>query len=226
MHFFPRVFFLYFTLFHVYFFSCPIGFTYASLASTIMFLFHTMIFFLNRYELPALHSGLITPQSPRRGSMGNGDANVNVVTPSRIQPASLPVIPRMPNNNSRQPPQIPRVSSLYDPVIGSSNMTAPTAPLSITTATIDFTPNSDQQTLLPQPYSNPMRSYFNAASTSLQSIRSLASMQSLSSSIADRTSPNLIFHGGYNFFSDNSGGGDDENSEDDSYIARVRSVED
>lgn len=51
-------------------------------------------------------------------------------------------------------------------------------------------------------------------------------MQSLSSSIADRTSPNLIFHGGYNFFSDNSGGGDDENSEDDSYIARVRSVED
>jgi hypothetical protein len=25
MHFFPRVFFLYFTLFHVYFFSCPVG---------------------------------------------------------------------------------------------------------------------------------------------------------------------------------------------------------
>lgn len=27
IHFFPRVFFLYFTLFHVYFFSCPVGFT-------------------------------------------------------------------------------------------------------------------------------------------------------------------------------------------------------
>ena len=28
IHFFPRVFFLYFTLFHVYFFSCPVGFTW------------------------------------------------------------------------------------------------------------------------------------------------------------------------------------------------------
>ena len=36
---------------------------YASLASTILFLFHTILFFWNRYELPALHAGLI--QSPR-----------------------------------------------------------------------------------------------------------------------------------------------------------------
>jgi len=33
MHFFPRVFFLYFTLFHVYFFSCPIGVSSCSIVS-------------------------------------------------------------------------------------------------------------------------------------------------------------------------------------------------
>jgi hypothetical protein len=43
----------------------PNLFRYASLASTILFLFHTILFFWNRYELPALHAGVITPQSPR-----------------------------------------------------------------------------------------------------------------------------------------------------------------
>ena len=221
MHFFPRVFFLYFTLFHVYFFSCPIGFTYASLASTIMFLFHTMIFFWNRYELPALHAGLITPQNPRMvrwGMDGGGERvnsnTVNIVSPPRIQPESLPTVPSMPR--TLQPPQIPHASSLDDQ---RSNFTAPTAPLS---STIDFTPNSEQQSILHPPYSGPMRSYVAAASTSLQSIRSLASIQSFSSLAgADRTSPNLIFHGGYSF--NDSVGGGDVDSEEDSYIARVSS---
>lgn len=43
---------------------------YASLASTILFLFHTILFFWNRYELPALHAGVITPQSPRARIIG------------------------------------------------------------------------------------------------------------------------------------------------------------
>lgn len=45
-------------------------FRYASLASTILFLFHTILFFWNRYELPALHAGVITPQSPRARIIG------------------------------------------------------------------------------------------------------------------------------------------------------------
>lgn len=182
-----------------------------------------MIFFWNRYELPALHAGLITPQNPRMvrwGMDGGGERvnpnTVNIVSPPRIQPASLPTVPSMPR--TLQPPQIPHASSLDDDG-QRSNFTAPTAPLS---STIDFTPNSDQQNILHPPYSGPMRSYVAAASTSLQSIRSLASIQSLSSLAgADRTSPNLIFHGGYGF-TDSVGGGDVD-SEEDSYIARVNS---
>ena len=65
-----------------------------------------------------------------------------------------------------------------------------------------------------------MRSAVNAASTSLQSIRSLASMQSLTS-LAERRvshSPNLIFHGGYNL---NDSDSLHTNEDDDSYTARV-----
>jgi hypothetical protein len=36
--FFPRVFFLYFTLFHIYFFSFPFGFSYLALLTTVVFL--------------------------------------------------------------------------------------------------------------------------------------------------------------------------------------------
>mmetsp|Transcript_62396 Transcript_62396/g.184620 ORF Transcript_62396/g.184620 Transcript_62396/m.184620 type:complete len:305 (-) Transcript_62396:164-1078(-) len=65
IQFFPRVFFLYFTLFHVYFFSCPFGFSYTSLVSTGLFLLHSMLFFINRYELPAILNGTISLSSPR-----------------------------------------------------------------------------------------------------------------------------------------------------------------
>ena len=110
-----------------------------------------------------------------------------------------------------EPPQIPRMTSLDD----RSHPTLPTAPMS---STIDFTPLSDQQSLLPPSYPGAMRSYVAAASTSLQSIRSLASIQSLASLAAERTSPNVIFQGGYGF-TDPGGTGDE--SEEDSYMARV-----
>lgn len=45
-----QVFFLYFTLFHVYFFSFPFGFSYLALVTTVLFLQHSMLFFWNRYE--------------------------------------------------------------------------------------------------------------------------------------------------------------------------------
>jgi len=226
MHFFPRVFFLYFTLFHVYFFSCPIGFTYASLASTILFLFHTMLFFWNRYELPALHAGLITPQSPRmmmslgvadtggrentsEGVMVNGNM---IISPPRIRPSVV----------QGQIPPMPRVSnsSPDNDDDRSASSTVPTAPLS---SIMDFTPQSEQQNLLPQSYSGPMRSYIAAASTSLQSIRSLASIQSSSSLVAAEgrtTSPNFIFQGAYSFHDSE---GVDNDGEEDSFIARVMS---
>jgi len=171
IHFFPRVFFLYFTLFHVYFFSCPVGFTYASLASTVLFLFHTILFFWNRYELPALHAGLISSQSPRASPVHRGGWNNNF------------------NNNNT------------NDSVGGTETTAPST------------------LFIPQPYpvnelGSPMRSAVAAASTSLQSIRSLASIHSLTS-LAERT-PNLLFHGGYNL-NDSI----DTDGEDDSYIARV-----
>lgn len=63
--FFPQVFFAYFTLFHVYYFSCPFGFYYSALFSTILLLLHSMVFFWNRFELPAVLSGLVSREMPR-----------------------------------------------------------------------------------------------------------------------------------------------------------------
>ena len=153
--------------------SCPLLFwfiRYASLASTVLFLFHTILFFWNRYELPALHAGLITSQSPR-ASTGpverGGWINIH-------------------NNN----------------IGGGTETTVPS-------------------TFMTQPYQvnelgSPMRSAVAAASTSLQSIRSLASIHSLTSlSLAERT-PNLLFHGGHNL-NDSI----DTDGEDDSYSARI-----
>ncbi|KAL3802775.1 hypothetical protein HJC23_007552 [Cyclotella cryptica] len=145
--------------------SCPIGFTYASLGSTVLFLLHTMLFFLNRYELPAIHAGLITPEMPRM---------------MRIHDV----------NNVNVRPRIAHSAHVPDDHQTSGN-TAPTEPLSSPTTDL-YTPISEQRAMLP-PIPGPMRSYVAAASSSLQSIRSLASIQSLSS-LADRaSSPNWLY---------------------------------
>ena len=160
-----------------------------------------MLFFCNRYEFPALHAGLITPHSPRMER--------SVASPPRIHPSSL----SLPHNvQLHQPPPIQRIYGLDE----RSSHTLPTAPMS---STIDFTPQSDQSTLLPPSYPGAMRSYVVAASTSLQSIRSIASIQSLASIAAERTtSPNVIFQGGYGI---NDLGEVEDESEEDSYMARV-----
>jgi hypothetical protein len=167
-----------------------------------------MLFFWNRYELPALHAGLITQQSPRMARLGmdrgrvEGEGNRVIASPPRIHSLSLQM-PNLQHDDDR------------------SSVTAPTAPLS---DLVEVTPRSDSQSLLPPVYPGPMRSYVaaaSAASNSLQSIRSMASFQSLTSLAGGRTSPNFIFEGGYHL-SDHSGGvGDD--SEEDSYIQRVLS---
>ncbi|KAL7512683.1 hypothetical protein ACHAXN_009767 [Cyclotella atomus] len=98
MYFFPRVFFLYFTLFHVYFFSCPIGFTYASLGSTSLFLIHSMLFFLNRYELPAVTAGLVTPEIPRMIRNTNGGRTHTSPQLRELPRSDLPQVPNLRSN--------------------------------------------------------------------------------------------------------------------------------
>jgi len=202
IHFFPQVFFLYFTLFHVYFFSCPVGFIYLSLASTVLFLVHTMLFFLNRYELRALQAGFITPHSPRMVGANRSEARVNTEDMLRSPPQ---IHHDLSNINGTGLPQIPNVSDAD--ADEQSTQTSMTAPLSFS-----ITAQPGQYTLLP-----PMRGYVAAASTSLQSIRSLASIPSVASLAERNTSPNLIFYNGFNDDSDTM-------VDDDSYLARVRST--
>ncbi|KAF0690215.1 Aste57867_18406 [Aphanomyces stellatus] len=64
--FFPPLFLSYFAMFHIYFFCFPFGFSYAALATMTLFLLQQMLFFLNRFELPALRDGLISPAMPRQ----------------------------------------------------------------------------------------------------------------------------------------------------------------
>lgn len=192
-----------------------------------------MLFFWNRYELPAVHAGLITPQSPRmlrlgidrdRGVEGEGMTGRAVPpSPSRIQSSYLqmPVLQR-----HQQHPRlnvIPRMNSDDD---DRSSVTAPTVPLSTTARSSRLsrtdssndllTPDSNPQSslLFAAPYPGPMRSYVAAASTSLQSIRSMASFHSLPSLAGGRTSPNYIFEGGYNYGDNSEGDCDDSNEEE------------
>ena len=80
----PQVFFAYFTLFHVYYFSCPFGFSYAALASTILFQLHSMLFFWNRYELPAILCGQISHENPRMTLYNTNMQNVSA-TPAVVE---------------------------------------------------------------------------------------------------------------------------------------------
>ncbi|GMG99876.1 hypothetical protein Nepgr_001716 [Nepenthes gracilis] len=54
MKFFPRFFLLYFLVFHIYLFSYPYGFSYLALSATAAFMLHLILYFWNRFEVPAL----------------------------------------------------------------------------------------------------------------------------------------------------------------------------
>jgi len=96
MQFFPKIFFLLFTLFHVYFFSCPFGFSYMALASTACFMIHSMLFFWHRYELPAVAHGLVTINNPRMGLSS---------TITTTAESDVPIVPFMPENLNEEQPQ-------------------------------------------------------------------------------------------------------------------------
>jgi len=73
---FPRILFLYFTLFHIYFFCFPQGFSHLAMITTCLFLVHSMAFFWNRYEVPALETGIISPLHPRMISNPNPSSTI------------------------------------------------------------------------------------------------------------------------------------------------------
>ncbi len=217
MHFFPRVFFLYFTLFHVYFFSCPVGFTYTSLLSTILFLIHTMIFFCNRYELPALHSGLTTPQSPRVS---------RAIDERPLQNSQLQFMPRFSSPTNR-PVRADLGALLMQPDLNVDEHTSTTAPLAASIERSPQDPNTGSSTPYEaaptfQPSLPPahMNRFATATSSSLQSMHSTTSNLS-STSFAERTSsPNWLLHGAYGR-SSSSNGVSLESEDDDSYLAYV-----
>jgi len=63
---FPRIFFLLFCLFHIYYFANPsIGFSYLAFWVIVLFIVHSMMFFWHRYELPAVAFGYINVRRPR-----------------------------------------------------------------------------------------------------------------------------------------------------------------
>lgn len=67
MQYFPVIFFLYFSLFHIYFFCFPFGYSYLALFTAVLFLTHAMICFWNYCEIPAFEAGLVTAIRPRFG---------------------------------------------------------------------------------------------------------------------------------------------------------------
>lgn len=108
--FFPRVFFLWFTLHHAYYFSCPFGFSYASLLSSVLFLLHSMLFFYNRYELPAVlndrgRGGTATSAAPP-----GLPPSIDALTPDSERRPGSALFPR-PMNHERNHPSITSLAS-------------------------------------------------------------------------------------------------------------------
>lgn len=69
---FPKLFFLYFCSFHLYFFLFPTGFSYIALTCCVTFLQFAMWSFFVRWELPAFHSGKISNARRRDWAQGSG----------------------------------------------------------------------------------------------------------------------------------------------------------
>lgn len=109
--FFPRVFFLWFTLHHAYYFSCPFGLTYASMLSSVLFLLHSMLFFYNRYELPAVLNGQgaerIATTAARRSDF---PPSIDALTPDSERRSGPALLPR-PLNRERNHPSITSLAS-------------------------------------------------------------------------------------------------------------------
>eukprot|EP01031_Cornospumella_fuschlensis_P042994 gene42995-52546_t len=90
---FPRYFACYFSLFHVYFFCYPFGFSYLALLCCALFVLHCMIHLWNSFEVPAYFRGGLSPVHPRQ--LGR---------PHSASLASSAHSPSISNNNSNNNP--------------------------------------------------------------------------------------------------------------------------
>eukprot|EP01042_Synura_sphagnicola_P001071 gene1071-1207_t len=94
VRFFPRAFFLYFSLFHIYFFCFPFGFSYLAFFSSLLLLKHAMLYCWNRYEIPALESGIINAHRPRMVSGILGWTENQESSSSPAASATPPLLPQ------------------------------------------------------------------------------------------------------------------------------------
>lgn len=65
VHFFPRVTFLYFFLYHVYFYSVPYGFFDVALIPLFLLMMHAMLYTILGLEAPNAARGVINVECPR-----------------------------------------------------------------------------------------------------------------------------------------------------------------
>ena len=110
---FPKFFFLLFLLFHVYQVAFKeTGFVYTALTVVWCFMFHSMVFFFHRFELPAVVLGHVTVDRPRMvtspnlgGSHDTQQLHQNGLhSPQRLfHPRSAHPTPRMRNVSSESP---------------------------------------------------------------------------------------------------------------------------
>jgi len=65
VHFFPRLTFLYFLLYHIYFYSVPYGYFDVALIPLFLFMFHAMLYTILGLEAPNAARGVVNVECPR-----------------------------------------------------------------------------------------------------------------------------------------------------------------
>jgi len=65
VHFFPRITFLYFFAYHVYFYSVPYGYFDVALIPLFLFMIHAMLYTILGLEAPTAARGIINMECPR-----------------------------------------------------------------------------------------------------------------------------------------------------------------
>ncbi|CAN1285041.1 Membralin-like protein At1g60995 [Linum perenne] len=110
MKFFPRFFLLYFLAFHIYFFSYTYGFSYLALSTTAAFMQHLILYFWNRFEVPALQRFM---QNRRTQLQQHPDFHI---TSSTIFASTLHIT-RFNTRNPQGPPNVePAATGMPQPV--------------------------------------------------------------------------------------------------------------
>eukprot|EP00246_Nothoceros_aenigmaticus_P008726 TRINITY_DN2368_c0_g1_i1.p1 TRINITY_DN2368_c0_g1~~TRINITY_DN2368_c0_g1_i1.p1 ORF type:complete len:763 (-),score=134.29 TRINITY_DN2368_c0_g1_i1:664-2952(-) len=85
MQYFPKFFFLYFMVFHIYFFSYTYGFSYLAFSAAGAFMQHLVLYFWNRFEVPALQAYL-----RRRAMLHQQGVHISsAIVTSTLQVASM-----------------------------------------------------------------------------------------------------------------------------------------